>query len=86
MSRNLTLLRHIYKKAQKNRSVAFCKCNQENADQCVCGEIDSKIFHWKWNNEDFPEATNIVIDGQNVTFHPIFSQGTDIDGFTSDCG
>lgn len=74
MSRNLTLARYIFKKSQKNRSPAFCKCPQENAEQCVCGEDDSRTLIWRWNDED-SDVSKLVIDGQNVTFHPIFSQG-----------
>lgn len=76
MSRNLSLARYIYKKSLRNRSTAFCKCNQENAELCVCGENDSRILNWKWDNENSSDAPTLVIDGQNVTFHPIFSQGT----------
>lgn len=76
MSRNLLLARYIYKKSQKNRSAAFCKCNQEDADHCVCGENDSNILNWNWHDEDNADVSKLVIDGQNVTFHPTFSQGT----------
>ncbi|KAJ6647202.1 SPRY domain-containing SOCS box protein 3 [Pseudolycoriella hygida] len=72
MSRNLALARQIYKKSQRNRSRAFCKCNQENSDLCVCGEDDSNILEWKWCGDN----SSVVIDGQNVIFHPVYSQGT----------
>jgi len=79
MSRNLTLARYIYKKSQKNRSAAFCKCTftQEMANQCVCGESDSTDLDWKWNDENLENPfPRIIMDGRNVTFHPIYSQGT----------
>lgn len=76
MSRNLTLARYIFKKSQKNRSPAFCKCSHKNADLCVCGENDSQILDWRWDNGDSSDVSNLVIDGQSVTFHPLFSQGT----------
>lgn len=76
MSRNLSLARYIYKKSQKNRSIAFCKCSQEDAELCICGENDSCSLNWKWLEENSTEDSKLLIDGQNVTFHPIFSQGT----------
>lgn len=76
MSRNLTLARYIFKKSQKNRSTAFCKCSHKNADLCACGETDSVILNWNWRDEEGSDVSKLVIDGQNVTFHPLFSQGT----------
>lgn len=70
------LARYIYKKSQKNRSTAFCKCTIENAEnaECHCGENDSG-FNWKWHDENFSDVSNLMIEGQNVIFHPTFSQG-----------
>lgn len=81
MSRNLSLARYIFKKSQRNRSEAFCKCVQETdllgniiATHCDCGENVSNILNWTWkNDEDLPE---VKIEGNIVTFHPIYSQGT----------
>lgn len=74
-SRNLRLARYIYTKSQNNRSPAFCPCSPMNPDLCVCGENDSRTLHWQWNIEYFADASNLLIDGRNVMFHPIFSQG-----------
>jgi SPRY domain-containing SOCS box protein 3 len=79
MSKNLMLARHIYKKAQSNISEPFCKCTQETANQCVCGENDSNICTWEWrddNNENRKHCQRIIFDRRNIIFHPIYSQGT----------
>lgn len=76
MSRNLRLARSIYKKSQKNRSVAFCTCKPEIGDQCICGENVSSSLNWTWNRENITEDSKILIEEQNVLFHPIFSQGS----------
>ncbi len=75
MSRNLMLARYIYKKSQKNRSSAFCKCSQAKPEFCTCGENDSHTLNWKWLSIDGCDVSNLLIDGPNVIFHPIFSQG-----------
>lgn len=81
MSQKLAAARYIFKKSQRSRSVAYCKCAQEAdflgnvvLDNCVCGEDESSTLNWQWNNEvPVPE---IKIEENNVTFHPIYSQGT----------
>lgn len=74
MSRNLMLARYIYKKSQKNRSAAFCKCTPENVELCHCGENNSGL-DWIWNDENCSDVSNLLVEGQNVMFHPTFSQG-----------
>lgn len=68
----------------------FCKCMRKIVDRrlstikimedgCECGESEGTL-EWGWNtnrkNDDGTERDDVVIDGQQVTFHPVYSQGT----------
>lgn len=43
--------------------------------KCRCGEEDSHRLEWQWAQ---PQDSDIAVSGADVTFHPIYSQGTAI--------
>ncbi|XP_055906153.1 SPRY domain-containing SOCS box protein 3 [Eupeodes corollae] len=72
---------------QEPRSPPFCDCpfpkctaitafkgNIPDLVTCRCGEEDCNTMEWQWDHSD-PEK---MIHGPDITFHPIYSQGTTI--------
>ncbi|XP_030387341.1 SPRY domain-containing SOCS box protein 3 isoform X2 [Scaptodrosophila lebanonensis] len=73
---------------QEARCPGFCDCtfpsctdvNDHNGPitnlvKCICGEDSGNGLQWKWHHS---EESDVQIDGRDIIFHPIYSQGTAI--------
>lgn len=60
----------------KSTEVAAYKGNIHDLVTCKCGQEDTHPMEWIWDKDTaHPEC---FINGPDVTFHPIYSQGTSI--------
>uniref|UniRef100_A0A182NDG9 B30.2/SPRY domain-containing protein n=1 Tax=Anopheles dirus TaxID=7168 RepID=A0A182NDG9_9DIPT len=81
-SKNVNVFRN---NCNDNWSVPFCNCDYpddlrwkhsaKKLLRCKCGEDTSSRLDWSWDKEMIFET---VISGTEVTFHPVYSQGTTI--------
>ncbi|XP_055625478.1 SPRY domain-containing SOCS box protein 3 isoform X2 [Toxorhynchites rutilus septentrionalis] len=71
--------------SHENRSVPFCNCEYpavtrsrhtaKKVERCKCGEDNSTRLDWIWDAEGGHPDTKII-NGTEIVFHPVYSQGT----------
>ncbi|XP_058832049.1 SPRY domain-containing SOCS box protein 3 [Topomyia yanbarensis] len=69
----------------ENRSVPFCTCEYpavtrsrhtaRKVERCKCGEDTSTRLDWTWEEEEV-RIESRIINGTEIIFHPVYSQGT----------
>lgn len=73
--------------SNENRSVPFCSCEYpavtrsrhtaKKVERCKCGEDTSTRLDWTWDTEGGHPETKII-NGTEIVFHPVYSQGTTV--------
>lgn len=69
-----------------NSSLPFCNCEYpavtrsrhtaRKVERCVCGEDTSTRLDWTWEDEGSERPERKIINGTEILFHPVYSQGT----------
>lgn len=87
MSHNRRATYNMLQRSSENRSVPFCNCeypaatrsrhSSNKVERCRCGEDTSSRLDWTWECLGGHPDTK-VINGTEIVFHPVYSQGTSV--------